>query len=162
MCEHPFWSDSFDMDLLKVIPNAREIIAPVADLELTTTGHLTHGRLNHPCVWNHDLGLVAFFGFGDPRRPEVFVTSAPVVRCTAMEAFRDAWAHSYVMLVEGRPIWDAGALWSGFQDIMWDLRGWEQRQSKRARGVDVTEATLKHAVASLRAIAGKLQEQQNA
>jgi hypothetical protein len=65
----PFWSDDFDMDLPKVIPDAKAALGDVADLELVTHGHTTHGRLNHPSCWNHSLGLVAWFGRRDPMKP---------------------------------------------------------------------------------------------
>ena len=36
-----FWSDDFDMDLPKIIPEARERLGKYADLELVTHGHTT-------------------------------------------------------------------------------------------------------------------------
>lgn len=125
----PFWSDDFDMDLPKILPNARELLGPLAGVELVTTGRPDErtGRLNHPAVWNHDQGVVAFFGFKSPRRPEMMVApSAGWVRCTAWEAFRDAWSHQYLMIVEGALVWDTFLLWPPFETIMCHLRGWRK------------------------------------
>lgn len=118
------WCDDFDMDLPKVIPDAETLLGDMAGVTLFTHGNLTHGTLNHPTVWNHDLGLVAFFGFAEPRKPAAFYTNKPLVECTFLEAVRDAWAHSFVMLVEGQPVLDAAALWPHFENIMWRTRGW--------------------------------------
>lgn len=128
MTDAPFWSDNFDMDLPKVIPNAREIMGDLAEVPLWTTGgSATHGRLNHPEVWNGDTGFIAFFGlrpvgFRDP----FYVSTRPMIQCTAWEAFRDAWSHHYLMLVERKPIWNTDELWPEFEAIMWLRRGWGQ------------------------------------
>lgn len=120
----PMWCDDFDMDLPKILPEAKSLLGDTADVTLWTHGHTTHGRLNHPSVWNGDTGMVAFFGFRTPQKPEVYWTSSPLVRCTFWEAVRDAWVHSMVMLVEGKPVLDTNRLWPDFEDIMWDVRGW--------------------------------------
>lgn len=122
--DRPMWCDDFDMDLPKVIPDAKAQLGDMAGVELWTHGGETYGSLNHPCVWNHDDGLIAFFGFKSPRKPEVYWTNRPMVRCTFWEAVRDAWPHGLIMLVEGRAVLDTNALWPRFQRIMWDLRGW--------------------------------------
>jgi hypothetical protein len=98
----PFWSDDFDMDLLKVLPETPAILGELGDVLLYTHGHETHGRLNHPSVWNGDLGMLAFFGTArEGFTPGGYVTDAPVVECTALEAFRDAWPHQYLIIVNG-------------------------------------------------------------
>lgn len=116
-----FWSDDFDMDLPKVIPDAKTRLGKHADLELVTTcTRPTHGRLNHPCAWNHPLGLVSFVGRGHTHRPGHYHTSAPTIRCTLWEVIRDAWPHSNVVLFEGFPIWHDQ--WEHFQPIMYHIR----------------------------------------
>ncbi|HLF10635.1 MAG TPA: hypothetical protein VJA26_05425 [Gammaproteobacteria bacterium] len=120
-----FWSDDFDMDLPKVIPDARDRLGEHADLELVTYGGTTHGRLNHPCVWNHPLGSVSFFGRGDPRIPsDYYHGHKELVKCTLWEAVRDAWPHSNVILFECRPIWKDQ--WEHFEPLMSHLRGWRE------------------------------------
>lgn len=118
------WCDDFDMDLPKVIPDARDLLGDMADVKLSTHGHTTYGALNHPSVWNCEDGPVAFFGFRSPRKPKSYWTNAPTVRCTFWQAVRDAWAHSYIMAVEGRPVLDTNGLYPRFERIMYDLRGW--------------------------------------
>lgn len=148
MPDHPFWSDGFDMDLPKVLPEARGILGELGDVLLRTTGGVTHGRLNHPSVWNgHDGRMLAFFGFRSPAQPLGFVTSSPEVTCTAWEAFRDAWPHAYRLNVENRPVWDTDALRPAFETILWDVRGW-QHSSRGPAEVDSARAA---ALASLRA-----------
>lgn len=126
--DRPFWSDNFDMDLPKIFPDARKMLGDLAEVELVTSGTPdSNGRLNHPCVWNHHDGTIAFFGFDNPGRDTSFYVSPSAVelKCTAWEAFRDAWAHSFVMVIDQRRVWDTGALWPHFETIMWDLRGWQ-------------------------------------
>jgi hypothetical protein len=118
------WCDDFDMDLPKVIPGARNILGSLADTTVWTYGHLTDGKLNHPTVWNDAIGMVAYFGFRNPCKPEGCWTRDPLVRCTLWEAFRDLWVHGCVMVLEGRPVLDTHALWPQFQELMGDLRGW--------------------------------------
>ena len=123
----PFWSDDFDMDLPKIIPSARETLGDRASIEMVTTGTPDErtGRLNHPAVWNHAQGMVAFFGFRSPRRPPGMVApGAGDIRCTAWEAFRDAWPHGYLMIVEGTLVWNTFGLQDSFATIMFHLRGW--------------------------------------
>lgn len=119
----PFWSDDFDVDLPKVIPGAREALGDLADLELVTHGGTTHGRLNHPSVWNHNLGSISFFGTNTPCKPNGFWTNAGTVRCALWEAIRDAWCHHNVIFLNGKlPIWVDQ--WKHFEPVMWHIRGW--------------------------------------
>jgi hypothetical protein len=46
-----FWSDDFDMDLLKVFPQVEGMLRD-PNIPLWTVGHESHGRLNHPACWN--------------------------------------------------------------------------------------------------------------
>lgn len=153
MTAHPFWSDNFDMDLPKVIPGAREIVGDLAGVKLVTQGHTTDGRLNHPSVWNDRLGMVAFFGFKSPARESFYHSSEPTVECTVWEAFRDAWAHSYVLIVEREPIWDTFALRSEFDTILYVERGWGvPTEAGRDLSVRKSTLTLKAAVERLRGV----------
>ncbi len=126
-----FWSDDFDMDLPKVIPEARRHLGEYADLEMVTHGHTTHSRLNHPSVWNHHLGSIAFFGRVSPMKPHGYSTSDPLVRCTLWEAIRDAWCHDFILIFEGRPIWD-GDTYRHFEPLMYHVRGWRQMPEPEA------------------------------
>jgi hypothetical protein len=135
----PFWSDDFDMDLPKIFPDARRLLGDLGDIELVTVGKPDkNGRLNHPAVWNGDHSMLSFFGFKRPRKPDLYWSSDGLVRCTAWEAFRDAWSHNYLIQVEQRPVWDTGPLWPHFQTIMYRVRGWGHytaEQEQRARRV---------------------------
>lgn len=118
----PFWSDDFDLDLLKIIPETEEIIGDLADQVLYTHGSSAKGRLNHPSVWNHPLGFVAFFGLSGPAKPEVYHSFEPVVECTVLEMLRSAWVQSWVPIVEGYQLPQIGAH-ADFDPIMFHVRG---------------------------------------
>jgi len=120
------WCDNFDMDLYKVIPDAKRIIEPTKGIHLFTHGHFYEGKLNHPSVWNGYHGIMAFFGFHDPAKPGEYWTDAPIIECTWEEVVRDAWCHSYIILVELRPIWSTCLLQREFEDIMRHIRGWDK------------------------------------
>lgn len=124
------WCDDFDMDLFRVLPEARELLAPVAAVELCTHGGETRGKLNHPSAWSHNAGLVAFFGFKDPHKPAFYSTQHPIVRCTFEEAVRDLWSHALLMLVEGQPVWDSQRVQGEFNLLMYHLRGWTVRDEQ--------------------------------
>lgn len=151
MSERPFWSDDFDMDLPKVIPGAREALGRWGDVKLVTeqTGRRDGNKgLIHPCVWNGDTSMLAFFGFRTPARPSGLVTgsNAEIVECTAWEAFRDCWTHSYRLHVVQTPVWDTFPLRPDFDDIMFDLRGWDSRKAKAERAKKKALLSIKHAV----------------
>lgn len=150
--DHPFWSDDFDMDLPKVVPGARAIVGDIADVTLWTTGGLCKGRLNHPDVWNSDQGLVAFFGFHGAARPAIYHSRRDPVACTVWEAFRDAWPHNYVMLVEQQPVWDTASLWPQFQTIMWHQRRWGRTIAQRRAAEKAVIRSLTAAVKRLRVL----------
>ncbi len=122
--EKAMWCDTFDMDLLKVIPGATELLADVGTISLKTHGEpdKRDGRLNHPSCWNHYAGMVAFFGFDSPCKPDSFYTNAPVIECTFAEAIRDAWVHSLAVVVEGKVVWNATKLHLVFMDILYAER----------------------------------------
>ena len=121
------WCDDFDMDLPKVVPEARQALGKIGDLEIATYGGVTGGKLNHPSVWNHERGMIAFFGRpGRIGKPAAYYTDKQPVPCTLWEALRDAWCHTYVILFEGVPIWDGEQAWRLFERLMWHTRGWKK------------------------------------
>jgi hypothetical protein len=119
-------SEDWDGDLLKLIPQAEEIIARVADVKLFTRGSVDkEGRLSHPSVWNQYAGMVAFFDFEGEleSKPDMFWTDSPIVRCTALDAFADAWGHHYVLLLRGEPVWDTFKLQDTMMRLLYTARG---------------------------------------
>ena len=139
IAERPrFWSDDFDMDLLKVFPDvARMLRAP--DRLLWTVGHTTHGRLNHPTVWNSH-GAFLWLTKPELARDENgwfnvdgCVDDAPEIECTWMEWLRDAWVHSYGTLVLPHRRLLPEAPRRDFDTIMYDRRGWRKQDVTGAR-----------------------------
>lgn len=127
------WCDDFDMDLPKVVPAARKALGEIGDLELHTYGHVTGGKLNHPSVWNHSLGMVAFFGRpGRVGKPASYYTNDPLVPCTLWEALRDAWCHNFVLLFENDPVWHGEQAWPIFERLMYHTRGWSKVTEREA------------------------------
>lgn len=145
--DRPMWCDDFDMDLPKVIPDARRIIGEFGDVLLWTTGHETNGVLNHPTVWNGDGGMVAFFGLKPNCRPASYWTNVQPIRCTVWEAIRDAWTHQYRIHIDGVAVWDTNPLWRPFETIMWDIRGWRTPRdpSKVSRARTLVRRSLRDA-----------------
>lgn len=127
-----FWADDFDGDLLKLVPGVEEIVGEASDIVLYTYGGTTHGRLNHPAVWNDYRGMIAFFGF-DPSgswKPEAYYAGhRELVECTFLEALRDGWTHNFVMIVEGMHVWDGFSLSNTMMNLLYHKRGWKQQQS---------------------------------
>lgn len=121
------WSDDFDLDLYKVVPNAREILRPLAGIVLYTHGSQHNGALNHPACWNTDLGMAAFFGFQPTGiKPDAYWTDDAVMRCTFDEAIRDCWVHTYCLTIiaAGRfhAIWDSQLIADEFWALMGHVR----------------------------------------
>jgi hypothetical protein len=156
-----FWSDDFDMDLLRLVPEVPELLGDTGARTLYVRGGTSHGRLNHPAAWldstNTDDGTngtegshVAFFGHRGPAEPPGYSAGQPVVACTVEEALRDAWAHSLRVVVDDVLVFDGAAFQGPFQDWMYVLRGWgngghggavAQVRQTRARLVEaITEA----------------------
>lgn len=149
-----FWSDDFDMDLLKLLPDLEEILGDAADVVLCTYGGTSHGRLNHPSCWNTSSGLAAFFGFRDAAKPESFSAGdRELVRCTFEEAIRDCWPHTYVMLVERRPIFDSQKLRRDFDLLMSHRRKWHEAQTDHDRALVRLREQLELASVRLLALA---------
>ena len=118
------WCDGFDLDLYALVPSARKVLIPVADVALMTHGRMTDGALEHPSVWNGPMGLMAFFGFEDPGKPASYHTDDPAVPCTFEEVIRDCWVHHYTIMLERRVIWQADRVLPAFDRLMADMRGY--------------------------------------
>jgi hypothetical protein len=117
------WCDTFDADLLAVVPGAAEALGDTAGIHLWTYSRPTGGKINCPSAWNTYDGLVAFFWTADEHRPDAsYCTDAPVAECTFLEAVRDEWVHSCAVSVNGVIVWRPPV---GLMDrLMYDLRGW--------------------------------------
>ena len=123
---HPkFWSDDFDMDLLKLFPNLPQMLGESAEVTLWTLCRGTNGRINLPCCWNTYDGLAALVWLKKPNlvRDEhgwinVFgmVANEPEMECTWLELLRDQWPHSYGFNLGG--VWFPAAPRDAFDEIM--------------------------------------------
>jgi len=97
------WCDTFDADLLAVVPGAAEALGPAAEVRLLTYSRLTNGRINHPSCWSTDEGFAAFFWTGARYRPPAgYVTDAPVAdarssKLSGTSGCTPAWSSSTVM-----------------------------------------------------------------
>jgi hypothetical protein len=158
--EAKFWCDTFDLDLFKAVPTARQILEPFADVELTTYGGVSNERLNHPTVWNSEFGMIAFFGLapGHPHKPEHYYHGPDPMKwvsCTFAEAIRDAWVHGVTVLLMQRGVWNAGVLQREFQTLLYHLRKWNEQPQTAARAVRAVENSLVAAVADLQFVLEK-------
>src|SRR5262245_25223285 len=114
------WCDSFDADLLKIVPGAMEALGDTAGIPLLTYSRLTGGKINCPSSWN---GTGALFWTGPEHRPPAcYWTDAPVAECTFGEAVRDEWVHTSALVVNERLVWQPP--WKLFDRLMYDVRGW--------------------------------------
>ncbi len=119
------WCDDFDMDLPRVLPEARALVGDLVDVRLLTHCHAQ--PINCPSAWNTSLGTTSFFALDrEPRweMPRHYYAPDPLVPCTFWELLRDEWSHQSVVLVDGRVLWRPDHLEGQFQRIMYDLRGW--------------------------------------
>lgn len=79
----PFWSDDFDMDLPKIIPDAKSLLGDHASLRLLTTASIAaNGMKSHPSVWNGHQGFIALFSTGAWIRPSFYWSDRPQVEYT--------------------------------------------------------------------------------
>lgn len=129
----PFWSDDFDMDLLKVLPDIAAEIGAFGDRTFWTVGHETHGRLNHPAVWNTH-GAYLWREKPNLERDKYgwaningCVTNDPEIECTWLEFLRDMWAHHFNVIVLPDNLLLRGSSWEQFERIMGNMRGWNKR-----------------------------------
>lgn len=121
------WCDNFDLDLYKVIPAARDVLAPLAGVHLHTHASVHNGQMNHPACWNTNRGLAAFFGFQPAGiKPEAYWTNDAILACTFEEAIRDCWVHTYCLTImaAGRfhAIWDSQLVTDEFWALMGHVR----------------------------------------
>lgn len=133
-----FWSEDFDMDLLKILPGLRDDISFIAGCPLYTFGSLSReGMFSHPAVWNSDVGMSALFFVDEPQliRDEHgwvsiggCVTDDPVCEITALDAIRDCWCHNYTLHLEGRRVIASSLRFynSHFYPLMAFRRGWKE------------------------------------
>lgn len=167
-CIAPMWCDDFDMDLLKVLPETPSLIQPARNVVLLVNAHTTHDTLNHPACFNTYEGLAAFFevdttngmdlalmsATGGSVAPAGYYTRDPIVRCTAMEAFRDWWPHHYGMLVNRRHVIRDRSHWSHFERLMYHRRGWHKAKDEEvAESLDWLRGVLRDAAVLTSAIA---------
>ena len=134
-----FWSDDFDMDLLKVFPQTESMLQD-PDATLWTVGHESFGRLNHPCTWNGPIG--AFCWLEKPSLPRDehgwfsvggCVADEVEIECTWLEWLRDAWSLHYTATILPNRINLPAMQWRPFEQIMYDLRGWHKQDVSAAR-----------------------------
>jgi hypothetical protein len=128
-----FWSDDFDMDLLKLWPDLPAQLGATGDLKLWTVGHETHGRLNHPAVWNSH-GAFVWLKQPNLQRDQHgwfnvhgCVDNAPEIECTWLELLRDQWSHHYnfILLPQMRRFEAPDRRNGLFDRIMYHSRGWK-------------------------------------
>lgn len=101
------WCDEHEVDLLRLLPEAQEIIGDLANIELFTHGGMTDGTIDHAMTWNTGAGATAYYGFFHPANPESCRATKGVVSCSFLEAVRDAWCCQYALCVEGTVVWNA-------------------------------------------------------
>lgn len=135
MTRAQFWSDGFDMDLLRVCPEAIDALGETGQRVLYVRGGTSHGRLNHPSAWGHDRGFVSFFGHRGPTEPPSWCSGEPVRECTVEEMIRDAWVHDLVCVVDGVEVFDGATLAGDFQRWMYHLRGWALLTDRQLRPI---------------------------
>ena len=144
------WCDSFDADLLKVVPGAVECLGDAAAMELTTYSWPTSGKINCPSCWNTYEGLAAFFWTSEEGKPDPsFVTDSPEMPCTLLEAVRDEFVHGALLVIDHETVWRPP--FALMTMLMYDLRGWGRPLADARR-----EEAREHVRASLRAAAERL------
>lgn len=130
----PFWSDDFDMDLLKIFPDVPKMLRDPDRVLWTVCSHPTYGRINCPSVWN---GYGSLLWLSKPNLPRDehgwfningLVSNCQEVECTWLEWLRDMWAHGHttVILPHKQPM-PAIDYNGSFYPIMSDLRGWQRQ-----------------------------------
>lgn len=123
-----FWSDDFDMDLLKIFPDLETLLGDPSR-RLWTVGRQSHGRLNHPVTWNTHG---AFLWTEEPKlerdahgwfNVHGCTSNESIVECTWLEWLRDAWPHGYGAIILPSGVSFPPAPQADFHAIMYDLRG---------------------------------------
>jgi hypothetical protein len=127
-----FWSDDFDLDLLKIFPELENQLNGMAGTKLWTVGHETYGRLNHPNIWNSHGAYVWSERPLLPRDEKGWfkigacVGNEPVIECTWLEILRDSWVHGYGFILLPSGVYFPAADRNLFDQIMYHHRGWAQ------------------------------------
>jgi hypothetical protein len=136
-----------------VVPGAAEALGPAADLRLLTYCRTTSGKINHPSCWNTDEGFAAFFWTTEEYRPPAhYSTDAPVAGCTFLEAARDEWVHSCVIVVNRYVVWRPPVLL--MQKLMYDVRGMPFTGEEREQVRSEVRQSLRSAAERLRTVPG--------
>lgn len=145
----PFWSDELDIDLYRLVPEARDAIGEDANVTLYTyCDKKTHGRINHPALWGRGAWASCIVSTASEliHKPERMAAPAEAVtECTFEELCRDAWLHHYsaILDAEFRLLLCHERRW--FNALMYSARRWGGVSDK-----DVYKAKQ----ASLKAIEG--------
>ena len=156
----PFWSDTFDTDLVKVVPGVREALGDAAEIPLWTfNSNPTHGRINLPCVWNTDRGCTAFFTSREDGVivPAQYMTGrAARIGCTWLELLRDVWVHEFCAVVDRRVVLDEHATRGPFYALMYDVRRITPlSDAARAQQQAEALAVVRRATDALRRVLGR-------
>jgi hypothetical protein len=131
----PFWSDDFDGDLYRLLPEVEEFVAPAAAIRMWTYSGLTHGRINCPTAWHTARGLTSFFTLVEGRDPRpdrrYYVGTDEPVECTGEEFFRDLLSHGHIAVVDNVVV-DFGRLQASYFALLFHVRGHgnEQKATK--------------------------------
>lgn len=146
-----FWSDDFDMDLLKLFPNLPEMLGAMAEMTMWTVGHGSFGRLNHPTVWNTHGAYLWLAKPNLPRnehgwyRVNGCVSDSPEIECTWLEWLRDWWSHHYGFIVKPSGDYFPPMPVERFDTIMYDLRGWIKiNEESRNRELEMVWLSLRN------------------
>ena len=126
-----FWADDFDMDLLAVFPDIREMLGDTINTPIWTVSHETYGRLNCPNFW-HGIGSILWLQ--KPNLPrdkhgwasiDGYVTQSQEIEGTWLEWLRDMWVHAHPWVVFPHGVSFAPVDYNGvFYPIMSHRRGW--------------------------------------
>jgi hypothetical protein len=142
------WCDTFDADLLAVVPGAAEALGDTAAVRLWTYSEVTGGVINCPASWD---GAGALFWTAPRYRPSAtYYTRSPIAACTFLEVVRDEWVHHSRVGVNGYPVWQPPARL--MMQLMYDLRGWTPVPAASRRQL------VSNAQASLLAAADRLRQ----
>lgn len=116
--------DNFDGDLYNLIPEARDLLEPIAHITFLTHGSADRdGNLSHPSVWNHALGMIAFFGISSPQKPDYFHTLDPVIKCPADYALRSAFVQNYAIMFRQILLYNGSFINNDYFDLLFHARG---------------------------------------
>ena len=130
-----FWSDDFDMDLLKLFPDLPAELGEAAELPIWTVGHSTYGRLNSPAQWNSH-GAYAW-----AEKPQLVrdkhgwfnihgcVSNDELIEATWLEFLRDMWPHSYAFILLPHGVLFEQSPRLVFDRIMYHIRAWRNSEN---------------------------------